>query len=42
MMMWFLEIEKNKDFEDQVMEWRARTTNNSFDDFIVFFSECDV
>ena len=42
MMMWLLEIEKNKDFEDQVMEWRARTTRNSFDNFIAFFSERDV
>ena len=24
------------------MEWRARTTNNSFDDFIAFFSERDI
>ena len=40
--MWLLEIEKNKDFEDQVMEWRARTMNNSFDNFIAFFSERDV
>ena len=42
MMMWLLEIEKNKDFEDQVMEWRARTTSNGFDDFVAFFSKRDV
>ena len=41
-MMWLLEIEKQKDFEDQVVEWRARTTNNGFDDFVFFFSERDV
>ena len=41
MMMWLLEIEKQKDFEDRVVEWRARTTNNSFDDFVSFFSERD-
>ena len=32
MMMWLLEIAKNKDFEDQVMEWRAHMTNNTFDE----------
>ena len=42
MMMWLLEIEKNKDFEDQVVEWRARTTNNGFGDFVAFFSKRDV
>ena len=42
MMMWLLEIEKNKDFEDQVMEWRARTTSNGFDDFVTFFSKRDI
>ena len=42
MMMWLLEIEKEKDFEDQVVEFRARTTNNGFNDFIIFFSKRDV
>ena len=42
MMMCLLEIEKKKDFEDQVEEWHARTTNNIFNDFISFFSEPDV
>ena len=36
MMMWLLEIETQKDFEDQVVEWRARTANNGFDDFVSF------
>ena len=42
MMEWFLEIEEEKDFEDQVMEFRACTMNNSFNNFITFFSERDV
>ena len=42
MMMWLLEIEKQKDFEDQVVEWRARTTNNDLDNFVAFFSKRDV
>ena len=41
-MMWLLEIEKQKDFEDQVVEWRARTTNNDLDDFVSFFSKRDI
>ena len=42
MMMWLLEIEKQKDFEDHVVEFRAHTANNGFDDFISFFSERDL
>ena len=42
MMMWLLEIEKENDFEEQVVEFRARTTNNGFNDFITFFSKHDV
>ena len=42
MMRWLLEIEKEKDFEDQVVEFCARTTNNSFGDFVSFFSERNV
>ena len=33
---------KEKDFDDQVVEFRARMTNNGFDDFITFFGERDV
>ena len=42
MVMWLLEIEKEKDYEDQVVEFRARTTNDGFDDFVSFFSERNV
>ena len=28
-----------KDYEDQVVEFRVRTTNNGFDNFVSFFSE---
>ena len=42
MMESFLETEKEKDFEDQVVKFRARTTNNGFGGFITFFGECDV
>ena len=43
MMEWFREIEKEKDFEeDHVVEFRARTTNIGFNDFITFFGERDV
>ena len=41
-MMWLLEIEKEKDFEDQVVVLHARTTNNGFDGFVSFFGEYDV
>ena len=41
-MEWFLEIEKKKDFEDQVVEFWARRTNNGFINFITFFGERDV
>ena len=39
MMEWFTEIEKEKDFEDQVVAFRTRTTNNGFNGFITYFSE---
>ena len=42
MMEWSLEIKKEKDFEDQVVEFRARTTDNGFGDFITFFGERDI
>ena len=41
-MMWLLEIEKQTDFEDQVVEWHARTISNGFGDFVSFFSERNV
>ena len=41
-MEWYSEIEKEKDFEKQVEEFRARTTNKGFQDFITFFSARDV
>ena len=41
-MEWYSEIEKEKDYEKQVEEFRARTTSNSFNDFITFFSARDV
>ena len=42
MMEWYAEIEKEKDFEKEVAAFRARTTNNGFQNFITFFSERDV
>ena len=42
MMMWLLEIEKEKNFKDQVVEFCARTTSNSFDNFVSFFSERNI
>ena len=42
MMMWLLEIKKQKDSEDQVLKFRARAANNGFDDFFSFFSERDI
>ena len=42
MMEWYAEIEKEKDFEKEVAAFRARTTNNGFQDFITFFSARDV
>ena len=42
MMEWIADLEKEKDFEDQVAAFRARTTNNGFGDFITFFAERDV
>lgn len=41
-MGWYAEIEKEKDFEKQVAEFRERVTNNGFEDFITFFSDRDV
>ena len=41
MMEWFAEIEKKKNFEDQVVAFRVRTTNNGFNNFIAYFSERD-
>ena len=40
-MEWFAEIEKEKDFEDQLIAFRARTTNTGFNNFIAYFSERD-
>ena len=39
MMEWFAEIEMEKNFEDQVVVFRMRTTINGFNDFITYFSE---
>ena len=41
-MEWYPEIEKEKDFEDQVVEFCARTVINGFNNFIAFFSDRDV
>ena len=41
-MEWYPEIKKEKDFEDQVVEFCARTAINGFNDFIMFFSHRDV
>ena len=42
MMEWTADLEKEKDFEEQVAEFRARTVNNTFGDFITFFAARDV
>ena len=41
-MEWYAEIEKEKDFEKEVAEFRERVINNDFEDFITFFSDRDV
>ena len=41
-MEWYAEIEKEKDFEKQLAEFRERVANNGFENFITFFSDRDV
>ena len=41
MMEWLFTIEQQTYFEDEAKEWREKTTNNAFHDFIRFFTDRD-
>ena len=41
MMEWLFTIEQQTYFEDEAKEWREKTTNNAFHEFIRFFMDCD-
>ena len=41
MMEWLLALEKEEEFEDEVAEWREKTTANGHAEFITFFQDRD-
>ena len=44
MMLWLRDLEHEREFEDEVADWKKKTTNNSFTNFTLFFLKhnCEV